>query len=112
MLFSHGPAKQAPLKTFGLGLLLAFALSLWAGHSVSADDPENGRRLYSYQGCIECHGPNAEGDIGPMTAGLTVSFEEFLTQLRTPREEMDAYPPELLNEADAADLYAFLRSLP
>ncbi len=116
MLTWHQRVKQPPLRAFALVTLVAVALTAFFSPSLSAvadgDPIEHGRFLFSYQGCIDCHGPNAEGDVGPKISALDVSLDEFMTQLRTPKDQMDPYPPELLNDADAADLYTFLQSLP
>ena len=114
MLSWQQRAKTAPIKAFGIVPVIAASITILLSPTLpaGADDPnERGQFLFSYQGCIDCHGPNAEGDVGPKISGLAVSFDEFLSQLRTPREQMDAYPPELLSDDDAAALYSFLQSL-
>ena len=118
MVAARPRRKHPPLKAaLGTALLLTAALSVFGGAlnsrpaSANAEDPENGRHLYTFYGCIECHGPDAEGDFGPKITGLTVSVEEFLTQLRTPREEMDAYPSDFLSDEQARDVYSFLKTL-
>jgi mono/diheme cytochrome c family protein len=67
--------------------------------------------------CAKCHGANAEGGSGPngeeapKTAGLRMSFADFLDQLRTPTGEMEAFPVGKLSDAGARAIYDFLRSL-
>ena len=39
-------------------------------------------------------------------------FPAFVSQLRTPRNQMPPYTAKVLSEADLADIYAFLQSLP
>ena len=115
MLPLHQRVERAPFKAFGLLVALGFALSAAINPSlpVSAhrNPSEDGRFLYSYMGCIDCHGSNGEGDVGPQISALEMSFEDFLTQMRTPRDQMDPYPPELMSDGQAADLYTFLLSL-
>ena len=108
------PNRRASIATallLTIGLSSAATLIPTHPASARAQDPENGRYLYSWMGCIDCHGLQAEGDgDAPKIAGLTLSMEEFLTQLRTPREQMDPYPPDLLSDEQALDLYSFLQS--
>lgn len=92
--------------------ILMLAATVLPSHPASAQDPDNGAYLYTFYGCIECHGLQAEGDFGPKIAAISVSLEEFLSQLRTPREEMDAYPDDFLTDEQAADIYTFLQTLP
>ncbi len=96
-------------------ILLASALTLAGGllpsQRAAAQDPDNGRHNYAYYGCLDCHGVDGQGDVGPKIAGISVSMEEFLTQLRTPLEEMDPYPADFLPDELAADIYAFLQTL-
>jgi hypothetical protein len=39
-------------------------------------------------------------------------YEAFLQQLREPVNAMPPYEPKILSDADAANIYAFLKSLP
>ena len=118
MVAARPGRKHPPTKAeLGTGLLLTAALFVFGGTlnsrpaSANTADPGNGRHLYTFYGCIDCHGPNAEGDLGPKITGLTLSIEEFLIQLRTPREEMDAYPADFLSDDQARDIYSFLQTL-
>lgn len=109
---SIGPKmKQFALITTAVAALTLIA-ALVPTHPAAAQDPDNGRHLYSFYGCIECHGPEAQGDVGPKIGAISISLEEFLTQIRTPREQMDAYPADFLSDGQAADIYTLLQTLP
>jgi len=73
---------------------------------------ERGRVLYTQKGCIECHGANAEGDVGPRLASTKLTFEEVRQQIRNPRDEMPPFSVAELSDQDIRDLYTFERSLP
>ena len=39
-------------------------------------------------------------------------FPAFTNQLRTPRNQMPPYTAKVLSDADVADIYAYLQTLP
>jgi mono/diheme cytochrome c family protein len=77
-----------------------------------AGDAQNGKKLYMAVGCYQCHGTVAHGSprTGP-TLLTTMPFEPFLRQLRRP-EEMPPYGAKVLSDQQAADIYAFIQTLP
>ena len=81
----------------------------------------NGRRIYYEQSCYGCHGFNGEtgardlvGTNSPVLANEEI-FVRFM-RLRAdvapllPSTRMPNYPESELGNADASDLYAFIRS--
>ena len=68
--------------------------------------------LYASYGCASCHGPAGGGLIGPKIGGTALSFNAVLSQLRSPRGQMTPFGPGILSDAQARDIYAFLRTLP
>jgi mono/diheme cytochrome c family protein len=79
-------------------------------------DAANGKRVYLADGCFECHGRMGEGGnyygLTPILAKTELPFEGFTQQLRDPVRVMPPYAKEVLSDADAADIYAFLQTLP
>jgi mono/diheme cytochrome c family protein len=65
-------------------------------------------------GCQECHGRVAQGSVfsGPRLAPGPVPFQAFVHQLRQPQSQMPPYEPVVLSDKDAADIYAFLGTIP
>lgn len=110
----HPSHKAALTATLLLTAAIAVAVSLIPFRPAAAniDDPDSGQHLYGFYGCIDCHGVNAEGDIGPRIAGYSDLYEVFLQQLRSPREDMDPYPDDFLSDDQASDLYTYLKTLP
>ena len=74
-----------------------------------------GRQLFTKMSCHYCHGSEAQGSaagIGPRVALVARSSESFARYVRQPTGRMTAYSEKILSDAELADIYAFLRSLP
>jgi mono/diheme cytochrome c family protein len=74
----------------------------------------HGRKLFLGTGCYQCHGTSGEGGgvFGPKLAPDPLPYEAVLLQLRNPRARMPVYTALVLPDADAADIYAYLQSIP
>jgi mono/diheme cytochrome c family protein len=77
-------------------------------------NPQNGQRLYDKYGCYECHGGQGQGSplSGPRIAPSPGSFSGFLTYIRRPTGQMPPYTRKITTDAELADMYAFVRSMP
>jgi len=79
-------------------------------------DVTNGKRLYLADGCFECHGRNGQGGAfnypAPALAGIEVPVESFTAFLRNAPNDMPSFDVSVLSEKEAADIYAFLQTLP
>lgn len=75
---------------------------------------KNGRAVYTTAGCYECHGREAQGGAGtgPKLGPAPIPFSAFVFQVRSPRDQMPPYTSKVLPDADLADIYAFVQSLP
>jgi mono/diheme cytochrome c family protein len=101
---------------YGAVALLLLPLAAAWGADAPKGDPTKGRQLYTTIGCSYCHGTAGQGG-GGRTGGLRlsnmgISYPAFLSQLRQPANEMPPYVEAALPEKDAADIYAFIASLP
>ena len=81
----------------------------------------NGRRIYYEQSCYGCHGFNGETgarDLVGTNSPVLANEENFVRYLRLradvapllPSTRMPNYPESEIGNADASDLYAFIRS--
>ena len=79
-----------------------------------AGNAENGKRLFTKDGCYACHGFQGQGAqaTGPRIGPDPVSFQAFTRYLRKPTGEMPPYTEKVLPDKEVADIYAFLKSLP
>jgi len=77
-------------------------------------NPQNGKRLYDKYGCYECHGGQGQGSqlSGPRIGPSPGSFSGFLTYIRQPTGQMPPYTRKITSDAELADMYAFLQSVP
>jgi mono/diheme cytochrome c family protein len=98
----------------GLALAASPAFAQQSGQASPAGDAKQGEKLYMTVGCQECHGRVAQGSVfsGPRLAPGPVPFQAFVHQLRQPQSEMPPYEPVVLSDKDAADIYAFLGTIP
>ena len=108
--------------TFAAVALLSAALAVGTPRLVRAEenapsgDPVNGKRLYLADGCFECHGRAGQGGRfnypTPALAQIALPVDSFIAFLREAPNDMPSFSAEVLSDKDAADIHAFLRSLP
>lgn len=77
-------------------------------------NPENGKKIFNTVGCFECHNYGGQGgaETGPRLAGNPITFSAFLNQLRHPASQMPPFTEKVLSDAQAADIYSYLHSIP
>jgi mono/diheme cytochrome c family protein len=98
--------------------LSAGAVSLVAQAPVPAAAPaagsaQKGKQLFESVGCYQCHGRHGEGGAaGPRLAPKPIAFQLFSKYPRQPAGQMPPYTAKVLPDADLADIYAYLQSLP
>ena len=97
-----------------LGLVLASAPLGAQAPSAPAGNAENGKKLFVERACWQCHGLAAHGGgiAGPRLAGRVPAWPAFSRYVRRPTEEMIPYTAKMLPDAELADIYAWLRSIP
>jgi mono/diheme cytochrome c family protein len=83
-------------------------------NSAPTGNVKAGQQAYKAVGCWQCHGTAGQGGAitGPRLAPSALPYAAFLQQLRTPQNAMPPYEPKILSDADAANIYAFLKSVP
>lgn len=93
-----------------------------AAQSAADKTPEQsiaaGKVLFNTVGCWSCHGFNGQGAMsrgiasGPHIDARVLPLEAFAHQLRSPLSVMPPYTETVLTDAQVADIYNYLRSLP
>ena len=76
-----------------------------------AGNAQHGKTVYSRVGCYECHGSDAQSG-RPTLGPNAIPFAAFIRQVRVPRNDMPPYTAKVLSDADVADIYAFVQSVP
>jgi mono/diheme cytochrome c family protein len=96
--------------------LFACALNGAAVAEETPGDAANGKLVYAKLRCFTCHGRAGQGGgfnyPVPPLAALELPVEAFQAFLREPPNDMPAYSTALLSDKDAADMWAWLHSLP
>jgi mono/diheme cytochrome c family protein len=114
---SHSNKTAAHIR-FALAVLVA--LTLCGGRhgwsEEAAGDAANGKRPYVTVGCYQCHGRVGQGGAftgpAPVIAKTALPIEAFIAFIHEPAENMPAYPASVLPDNSAADIYAYLQSVP
>jgi len=103
------PTNRRSLLSASCIVLLAVGL---ANAQTPAGNAQNGKKLFNDKTCSMCHGMSGEGaGSGPQIVPTSLSFMDFLAQLRTPIDKMPAFPDASVSNAEAGDIYAYLKSL-
>jgi mono/diheme cytochrome c family protein len=93
----------------------AIGNSAWA-QNAPPGDAANGQRVYLADGCFTCHGRVGQGGnyygATPVLAKTQLPFDGFKMQMRNPVRVMPPFPEAVLSDKEAADIYAFLQTLP
>ena len=93
-------------------LALVAAVPLVAVTLASAAPAPADRELFVRYGCYQCHGYEGQGGDGLRIAPSPYPFEAFAAKVRKPANEMPAYAPEVLSDADLQALYRYVRAIP
>ncbi|HEY1311303.1 MAG TPA: cytochrome c [Pseudolabrys sp.] len=104
-------------------IAVAAVAAAWAAAGLStalaagaSGDAAKGKRVYIAVGCFMCHGRAGQGGAmnypAPSIAKVEMPVESFVSFLREAPNDMPAYSANVLSDADAADIHAFLQSLP
>jgi ubiquinol-cytochrome c reductase cytochrome c subunit len=74
-------------------------------------DTQKGKELYLKYSCYACHGYDGHGGAGARLVPLPMTAERFGAYIRNPRQ-MPPYTDKILSDAEVADLFAYIKSLP
>jgi len=97
-------------------MLLVLALVILMGLTTTvafAQDPERGKVVWTEEAfCQRCHGEMGEGVWGKPLAGDELTVEEWIAQVRSPRNRMPTFSEAQVSDDMIRDMYAYLTSLP
>jgi mono/diheme cytochrome c family protein len=100
--------------THQIVLALALAGGVATAAPALAADAQKGREVYVKAGCWECHGYNGQGgSTGPRLAPNPLAVEAMTAFIRSSdRTQMPPYAASSISDEDAANIHAYLSSLP
>lgn len=101
-------------ETSAITTLPERTLSFTTDIDASVGVVETGATLWQEEGCVACHGENADADdliIGVAITERDLTLERFITAIRLGPAEMPAYPVGDLSDEDIAHLWAWFQSL-
>ena len=77
------------------------------------ENAENGRRTYVKAGCYQCHGYDGHGGAGPKLVPNPLALPAFIAYIRHPPPGgMPVYSSKVMSDAELADVWSFLKTLP
>ena len=77
-----------------------------------AGNAASGKKLYNTIGCWQCHGYSGQGGEGTRLAPNPLPFPAFTKYVRAPSDQMPPYATKVVSDAQLADIYAFLKTVP
>jgi ubiquinol-cytochrome c reductase cytochrome c subunit len=72
---------------------------------------QQGKELYLRYSCYGCHGYDGHGGAGARLVPLAMTVTRFTAYVHNPRR-MPPYTEKVLSDAQLADLFAYITSLP
>lgn len=85
-----------------------------AGAQLKPGDVNNGKRLFTFNGCYQCHGTVGQGGAaGARLAQTKLNQQEFINFVRNPPpSNMPPYRAKIMSDQELVDVYAFIRTFP
>jgi len=74
---------------------------------------ENGKKIFTKDGCYECHGREGQGasqGAGPRIGPSQRFIRPFINYVRQPTGQMPPYTAAVISDQELADIYAYLQS--
>jgi mono/diheme cytochrome c family protein len=111
------PYKSESISDAEVADLYAFLQSLAppTKADIGSANSQNGQRLFTSDGCYECHGDEGQGSTqtgGSRIGPIRIPFPAFVSYVRQPTNQMPPYTVKAVSDTDLADIYAFLKSRP
>lgn len=83
-----------------------------AAQNAPAGNADSGKKLFNSVGCYQCHGYSGQGGAGARLAPNPMPFAALTKYIRAPKGQMPPYTEKVLTDAQVADIYAFLKTVP
>src|SRR5258705_4638535 len=99
------------MRTFAAFAVIAFFIGVAHAQTPAAGDAQKGKDLYLRYSCYACHGYDGHGGAGARIVPLAMTATRFTAYVHNPRR-MPPYTDKVLSDAQLADLFAYIKSLP
>ncbi|MFN8485811.1 MAG: c-type cytochrome [Anaerolineae bacterium] len=96
---------------FGLALVALFIAMDTPTAAAAPPQQASGQQIWEQRQCKNCHGAQGEGKYGLPLAGTQKTAAEWITQVRTPRQNMPAYTAEQIGDADITAMHDYMATL-
>ena len=83
--------------------------------SAPAGNAETGKKIFTKDGCYECHGREGQGAAqasGPRIGPSQRFIRPFIKYVRQPTGQMPPYTSAVISDQELTDIYAYLQSRP
>jgi mono/diheme cytochrome c family protein len=80
-----------------------------------AGNAETGKKIFTKDGCYECHGRDGQGAAqasGPRIGPSQRFIRPFIKYVREPTGQMPPYTSAVISDQELGDIYAYLQSRP
>jgi mono/diheme cytochrome c family protein len=107
-----------PMRQVFFAVLAVFAFLIVSAHAQTqppaaapAGNAQAGKDLYLRYSCYACHGYDGHGGAGARLVPMRMTVDRFTAYVHNPRQ-MPPYSSKLLTDAQLADVFAYIKSLP
>ncbi len=102
------------MRRFFILLPVVVLLLVLTAPAALAQDPVKGQETWEKQvwQCQRCHGPQGEGVYARPLANSTLTAQEWITQVRTPRRNMPHFSEAQVSDQQIMDIHAYITGLP
>jgi mono/diheme cytochrome c family protein len=82
--------------------------------ATATGDAKHGKELFTKYTCYGCHGFSGQNGNGARLVPMRFPQAVFIAYVRNPPRpnQMPSYSPKVLADADLADIYAYIKTLP
>jgi mono/diheme cytochrome c family protein len=97
---------------FALFAAFAFLAGVANAQEASTGNAQQGKELYLKYSCYACHGYDGHGGAGARLVPLAMTAARFSAYVHNPARRMPPYTEKVLTDAQLADLFAYIKSMP
>ncbi len=104
-------ATVTPAAVGPTGTARALPASATTSSPAPKGDPVAGARTWAAHPCSGCHGAQAGGGDGPKLAGMQLTYDGILDQVRNGSTFMPGFTADQVSDQDVADILAWIQTL-